>query len=185
MLVGYARISTPSQCFDLQLDALEVAGCEKIFSDTLSGSIDDRKGLMEALRSLRKGDVLVVWKLDRLGRSLPHLVKTVSELNRRGIDLKSLTENLDTTSPGGRLLFNIMACLASFESDLIRERTRAGLDAARAKNRVGGRPSKLDPQKVATAKRLLADPEMRAEDVCIALGVSKSTLYRGLQTLKK
>src|SRR5207248_9019601 len=140
MLIGYARVSTHDQTLDLQQDALEKAGCGKIFTDTASGAKAERKGLEEALAYVREGDTLVVWRLDRLGRSLKHLLETITTLNTRKIGFKSLTESIDTTTSNGRLIFNIFASLAEFERDLIRERTKAGLQAARARGRVGGRP---------------------------------------------
>ena len=180
MLIGYSRVSTTDQRLDLQTDALKRAGCDKIFSDTASGALDERQGLAGALDTLKNGDVLVVWKLDRLGRSLQHLVHIVNLLGGRGIGFRSLNESLDTTSPGGRLVFHIFAALAEFEISLIKMRTRAGLEAARAQGRIGGRPQKMTSRTVATARRLLADPSMTAEEVAVALKVSKSTLYRHL-----
>ena len=143
MLVGYARVSTTEQTLDLQFDALKKAGCSKIFTDTASGAKTERKGLDEALSYVREGDTLVVWRLDRLGRSLTHLIETVSQLDNRKIGFKSLTEQIDTTTSGGKLIFHIFGALAEFERNLIRERTNAGLQAARARGRVGGRPKKL------------------------------------------
>ena len=140
MYVGYARVSTQDQTLDLQKDALKKIGCTKIFTDTASGAQAERKGLEEALEFLREGDTLVVWRLDRLGRSLKHLIETITNLNKRKIGFQSLTESIDTTTSNGRLIFNIFASLAEFERDLIRERTKAGLAAARARGRVGGRP---------------------------------------------
>jgi DNA invertase Pin-like site-specific DNA recombinase len=143
MLIGYARVSTHDQTLNLQKDALEKAGCTKIFTDTASGAKTERKGLEEALNYVRKGDTLVVWRLDRLGRSLPHLITTMTALEERGIGFKSLTENIDTTTSGGKLIFHIFGALAEFERNLIRERTQAGLIAARARGKTGGRPNAL------------------------------------------
>src|SRR3712207_6335019 len=140
MQIGYARISTDDQTLDLQRDALAKAGCDQLFTDTMSGATADRPGLAEALAYTRPGDTLVVWRLDRLGRSLRHLIETVTDLEQRGVGFKSLTEAIDTTSPGGKLIFHIFGALAEFERDLIRERTRAGLVAARTRGRTGGRP---------------------------------------------
>ena len=140
MLVGYARVSTTDQNLDLQKDALRAAGCERLFTDMASGAKAERPGLAQALRECRPGDTLVVWKLDRLGRSLPHLVETVRELLEREVGFKSLQESIDTTTSGGKLIFHLFASLAEFERDLIRERTNAGLAAARARGRRGGRP---------------------------------------------
>src|ERR671937_1108019 len=153
MLVGYARVSTNEQTLDLQKDALEKVGCKKIFTDTASGAKAERKGLEEALEYVREGDTLVVWRLDRLGRSLKHLIETISQLDTRRIGFKSLTENIDTTTSGGKLIFHVFGALAEFERDLIRERTQAGLLAARARGQHGGRPKVLnDPKKVALAQ---------------------------------
>src|SRR5215210_3918276 len=143
MDVGYARVSTGEQTLDLQLDALETAGCGKVFQETASGAKADRPVLDEVLAYVRPGDTLVVWRLDRLGRSLQHLIETVAALAARGIGFKSLTEQIDTTTSGGKLVFHVFGALAEFERDLIRERTQAGLAAARSRGRVGGRPKKL------------------------------------------
>src|SRR5215208_2915808 len=140
MNIGYARVSTHDQTLDLQKDVLEKAGCEKIFTDQVSGTKAERKGLTEALSHLREGDTLVVWRLDRLGRSLRHLIDTITALQERGVGFKSLTENIDTTTSGGRLVFNIFGSLAEFEREIIKERTQAGLEAARSRGRTGGRP---------------------------------------------
>src|SRR5437016_7059790 len=157
MLIGYARVSTNEQTLDLQKDALEKIGCTKIFSDVVSGAKTERKGLEEALDYVREGDTLVVWQLDRLGRSLKHLIDTITTLNNRKIGFKSITENIDTTTSGGKLIFHIFGALAEFERDIIRERTNAGLQAARARGRLGGRPKAktLDnPRKVTLAQSL-------------------------------
>src|SRR5438876_573697 len=157
MLVGYARVSTQDQTLDLQQDALAKAGCERILTDTISGSIQERKGLEEALSFLRAGDSLVVWRLDRLGRSLKHLIETIAHLNARGIGLRTITESIDTTTSSGKLVFHVFGALAEFERDLVRERTQAGLLAARARGRLGGRPkaTALDsPKKVSMAQAL-------------------------------
>ncbi len=178
MLVGYARVSTQDQNLDLQNDALTKAGCEKIFTDTASGASTERPGLEEALAFVREGDVLVVWKLDRLGRSLQHLIETVHTLQERGIQFRSLQETMDTTSSGGTLIFTIFAALAVFERDIIRERTRAGLTAARARGRTGGRPKVLDAKQVAMVQALKDDPSQSVGDICKSLRISKSTYYR-------
>src|SRR5918995_4230730 len=155
MDIGYARVSTGEQTLDLQLDALKAAGCGKIYEETASGAKAERPVLEDVLSYLRKGDTLVVWRLDRLGRSLPHLIETVAALAARGIGFKSLTEQIDTTTPGGKLVFHVFGALAEFERDLIRERTNAGLAAARARGRTGGRPKVLtDPKKQALARAL-------------------------------
>lgn len=183
MLIGYARVSTGEQTIDLQKDALEKAGCERVFADTVSGSTTARPGLTEALGFVRTGDTLAVWRLDRLGRSLRHLIDTVSDLQKRAVGFRSLTEALDTTSAGGKLVFHIFGALAEFERDLIRERTSAGLAAARARGRQGGRPAALafkDPNNLALARKLYADKQTPISTICRMLGVSRATLYRYL-----
>jgi DNA invertase Pin-like site-specific DNA recombinase len=151
MLIGYARVSTHDQTLNLQLDSLKSAGCSRIFEDHISGTKAERPGLTDAISHLRSGDTLVVWRLDRLGRSLRHLIDTITELEQRGIGFKSLQENIDTTSSSGKLIFHIFGSLAEFERDLIRERTTAGLEAARSRGRVGGRSKRLDSKKAAIA----------------------------------
>jgi DNA invertase Pin-like site-specific DNA recombinase len=179
MNIGYARISTGEQLLDLQRDALTAASCDRIFTDTLSGAKASRAGLEEALLYIRKGDTLVVWRLDRLGRSLKHLIEVVTALDERGIGFQSLTEQIDTTTSGGKLIFHLFGALAEFERDLIRERTNAGLAAARARGRMGGRPKKLaDPKKRELAQKLYADKEQDIKTICETLGISRSTLYR-------
>ena len=185
MLIGYARVSTEDQTLALQKDALEKIGCSKIFTDVISGATTERPGLSEAMSYIREGDSLVVWKLDRLGRSLKHLIDTISELNTRNIGFKSITENIDTTTSGGKLIFHIFGALAEFERDIIRERTKAGLAAARARGRTGGRPKvkTLDtPRKVAIAQALYNDKKNAIVDICKTLNISRSTLYRYIQT---
>jgi DNA invertase Pin-like site-specific DNA recombinase len=154
--IGYARVSTADQDLALQLDALTRADCVRVFQDKTSGAKAERPGLTAALSFLREGDVLVVWKLDRLGRSLPHLIETVNALETRGVGFRSLTEAIDTTTPGGRLIFHIFGALGQFERDLIRERTRAGLDAAVARGRRGGRKPVVTEEKLRRAKTLIA-----------------------------
>ncbi len=179
MKIGYARVSTQEQNEALQLDALRGAGCEKLFSDTISGAKFERKGLDEALAFLRPGDTLVVWKLDRAGRSLKHLIEMLNTLQGRNIEFVSLTEQIDTTTPGGKLIFHLMGALAEFERDLIRERTKAGITAARARGRVGGRPKKLKTNgKIALARRMFADKSNSIQEICAILGISRATLYR-------
>lgn len=162
----------------LQLDALHGAGCEKVFTEKASGAQRDRPRLQEAVAYMREGDTLVVWKLDRLARSLKQLIETVEDLGGRGIGLKSLTESIDTTTSGGRLIFHIFAALAEFERGVIRERTRAGLKAARARGRTGGRPPALSEADIAAARALLRDPDITVGEVAKRLGVVQSTLYR-------
>jgi DNA invertase Pin-like site-specific DNA recombinase len=178
MLIGYARVSTPDQNLNLQTDALHAAGCERLFTDTASGAKADRPGLRQALQECRSGDTLVVWKLDRLGRSLPHLVETVRDLMARGVGFKSLQENIDTTTSGGKLIFHLFASLAEFERDLIRERTNAGLSAARARGRKGGRPKGVDEKKRKAALALRDDPRRSVKEICDILGISRNTYYK-------
>ncbi len=179
MLVGYARVSTTDQNLDLQNDALQAAGCERLFTDTASGAKAERPGLNSALKECRQGDTLVVWKLDRLGRSLPHLVETVRELIARGVGFKSLQESIDTTTSGGKLIFHIFASLAEFERDLIRERTNAGLSAARARGRKGGRPKGVvDTNKQKAALALKNDTSRSVSEICQILGVCRNTYYK-------
>jgi DNA invertase Pin-like site-specific DNA recombinase len=181
-IVGYARVSTFEQILDLQQDALTAAGCTRIFTDTASGSIAERKGLDQALDYVREGDVLVVWRLDRLGRSLKYLIEVITTLNERGIGFKSLTEQIDTTTSGGKLIFHVFGALAEFERDVIRDRTQAGLAAARARGRMGGRPKKLGTGgKIAMAQALYDDKTHSIADICRTLGISRTTLYRYIQ----
>lgn len=181
MVIGYARISTETQSLLLQEDALKRAGCERIFHDVISGSVDTRKGLSEALAVVRPGDTFVVWRLDRLGRSLRHLIDTVTDLNARSIGFRSVQESIDTNSPGGLLVFHIFGALAEFERELIRERTKAGLAVARSQGRIGGRPMKMTPEMIEIARTLLANPEHGIPAVCRTLGVSRATLYRHIK----
>jgi len=180
MLIGYARVSTQDQTLDLQTDALKQAGCEKLFTDTMSGANAERPGLQEAMNHLRVGDTLVVWRLDRLGRTLKHLIATITDLSDKGIGFKSLQENMDTTTSGGKLIFHIFGALAEFEREVIKERTNAGLQAARARGRLGGRPKiqELDPKKIALAKKLYDDGNMPVKEICDTLHIGRSTLYR-------
>jgi DNA invertase Pin-like site-specific DNA recombinase len=178
MNIGYARVSTQDQNLDLQNDALKSEGCEKIYTDKMSGAKTDRPGLEKILGFIRKGDTLVVWKLDRLGRSLTHLIKVMSLLNERGVYFRSVQESLDTSTPGGKLIFHVFGALAEFERDIIRERTLAGLAAARSRGRIGGRPRKLSKKQVEMAKNLMKDISIPISEICITLGVSKATLYR-------
>ena len=184
MLIGYARVSTQDQHLSAQTDALKKAGCEKIYTDQVSGASRERPGLSQALEILRKGDSLVVWKLDRLGRSLPHLVDLVNELKQRSVGFRSLQENLDTTSGTGKLVFHLFASLAEFERDLIRERTMAGLAAARARGRLGGRPRSLEDKQVTLAKAMYKDKSNSVKDICATLRIGKSTFYRYLRGSK-
>jgi DNA invertase Pin-like site-specific DNA recombinase len=181
MQIGYARVSTFDQDLSLQRDALEEAGCARIFDDTISGAKANLPQLTAALDHLRPGDTLVVWRLDRLGRSLSELIDLISKLNKEGIAFRSLTEQIDTTTSGGKLIFHIFGALAEFERELIRERTQAGLAAARARGRKGGRPKLLDERKVAMAQALYDSGEHSIADLCRTLGVSRATLYRYIE----
>lgn len=178
MLVGYARVSTRDQNTSLQTDALMAAGCERVFTEKASGANRDRPELRAALDYLRPGDVLVVWKLDRLARTVRQLVETAEDLQKREIGLKVLTQQIDTTTPGGRLVFHVFAAVAEFERELALERTHAGLAAAKALGRRGGRRPALGPAEIKRAKVLLADPTISVEEVAEQMGVRLSTLYR-------
>lgn len=180
MKIGYARVSTTDQNTDLQLQALKGAGCEQIFEDQVSGSVTNRPGLDKALALVGKGDVLIVWRLDRLGRSLPHLIEIIEALGASGAGFRSLTESIDTTTAGGRLVFHMMGALAEFERSLIQERTKAGLQAAKNRGVVGGRPRALSQAKIAHARKLIEAGESPAS-VAKSLGVGRSTLYRALE----
>lgn len=177
MLIGYARVSTHDQNLDLQKDALKKAGCEKVIVDVASGKTEKRSGLDRARDQLRKGDVLVVWRLDRLGRSLKHLIELMNEMEQAGIGFCSLQESINTTTPGGKLVFHIFGALAEFERNLIRERTKAGLDAARARGRKGGRPKSLDLAQRTLAVDLYDQRKHTVDEICRTLGISKPTLY--------
>lgn len=180
MLIGYARVSTDDQHLDLQRDALEKVGCEKVYTDQQSGASTERLGLNGILEMARPGDTLVVWRLDRLSRSLKHLIHLVETLDHQGIGLRSLQENIDTTTSGGRLVFHLFGALAEFERNLIRERTQAGLSAARARGRQGGRPKLLDPKKRELVLRLYQERQHSIAEICRIMGISKSTLYNYL-----
>ena len=184
MLIGYARISTLDQTLALQQDALTQAGCEHIYTDTVSGSVTERPGLTQALSHLRSGDTVVVWRLDRLGRSLAHLIDTIRDLQERGVGFRSLQEQIDTTTSGGKLIFHVFGALAEFERDLIRERTHAGLAAARARGRLFGRPKVLSPQEVKQLRTLAKDDRNTVGEICQTLGVSRATYYRYLPDKK-
>jgi DNA invertase Pin-like site-specific DNA recombinase len=183
MLIGYARVSTDDQDTRLQIDALKRAGCEKIYEERASGSRTDRPELNKALAHGRKGDVVIVWKLDRLGRSLPHLIDTVHDLEQRHVGFRSLTDNIDTTTASGRMFFHMLGALAQFERDLIRERTNAGLKAARERGNVGGRPRKLTDADLKFARSLMRDKSEHWTWPAVAarLGVSHMTLWRAMK----
>jgi len=185
MLIGYARVSTQDQTLNLQKDALEKLGCIKIFTDTASGAKAERTGLEEALEYVREGDTLVVWRLDRLGRSLKHLIETITELNNRKIGFKSIQENIDTTTSGGKLVFHIFGALAEFERDIIKERTQAGLQAASARGGKGGRLKAIALNtltKIILAQSLYNDKNNTIDDICKTLNISRATLYRYIKT---
>ena len=177
MLIGYARVSTHDQNLDLQRDALEAAGCERVIVDKMSGAASARPGLAQVKDILRAGDTLVVWRLDRLGRSLRDLIDWALWLDDREIGLRSLHEAIDTTSPTGKLTFHIFGALAEFERTLIRDRTQAGLSAARARGRLGGRPPRLNKDKRDLAIRLYNERQMPIAKICTMMGISKPTLY--------
>jgi DNA invertase Pin-like site-specific DNA recombinase len=181
MLIGYARVSTQDQSMNLQKDALTKAGCKEVFEDIISGSKSEREGLDKLLKYVRPGDTVVVWKLDRLGRSLKHLIELVQMFNERGIGFKSLQENIDTTTASGKLFLHIFGALAEFERELIKERTLAGLKAAAERGRKGGRPRVMDEKKIEQA-RALHRSQIPASEICKTLGISKGTLYRNLPT---
>jgi DNA invertase Pin-like site-specific DNA recombinase len=178
MLIGYARVSTRDQSHALQLDALKAAGCGRVFVETASGAQRDRPELAAAIEYARDGDALVVWKLDRLARSMRQLIDSVEALQARGIGFRSLTEAIDTTSPGGLLVFHLFGALAQFERSIIRERSRAGLDAARARGRIGGRKPVLSAKDLTVARAMLRDDSITVEEVARRLGVAPATLYR-------
>lgn len=180
--LGYARVSTGEQDVGLQHDALTAAGCYRIFTDTASGSLQSRPELDKVLDQLRPGDTLVVWRLDRLGRSIRHLIDQLDALQERGIEFRSLQDSIDTSSSGGRLVFHIFASLAEFERDLIRERTNAGLEAARARGRTGGRPPLLTADQLRRARKLYQQKDMTVAEIGKVLGgVSRTTIYRALR----
>lgn len=178
MKLGYARVSTLEQNLDLQLDALKQAGCQKIITDEMSGSVADRPGLTKLKETLREGDTVVVWRLDRFGRSLKHLIEWVNELKEMGVGFLSLQESIDTTTSTGQLIFHIFGALAEFERNLIKERTKAGLTAARARGRLGGRPKQLEPSKRQLVAKLYRAQEHTVHEICQMMGISKPTLYK-------
>jgi DNA invertase Pin-like site-specific DNA recombinase len=185
MLIGYARVSTDEQNLELQLSELKSAGCEQIYTDKISGTKAVRPGLEEAFSHLRAGDTFVVWRLDRLGRSLRHLIETVTDLQDKGIEFKSLREVIDTRTSGGKLVFHIFGALAEFEREIIKERTQAGLSAARARGKNGGRPKALTEKKVQMLNNLAADRNNSVEEICRTLGISRRTYYRYVQAAKE
>lgn len=185
MLIGYARISTYEQNLDLQIDALDSIGCERVFQDRISGSADERPGLTAAFSHLRPGDTLVVWRLDRLGRSLKHLLQTIDRLNADEIGFKSLTESIDTTTSSGKLIFSIFGAITEFERDLIRERTLAGLASARARGRKGGRRIEHTDKKILAIQQMTNDSNDSIASICHALGISPASYYRRLKQINQ
>jgi DNA invertase Pin-like site-specific DNA recombinase len=184
MKIGYARVSTTNQSLNPQTDPLSEAGCEKLFTDVASGARTQRPGLDKAISFCRKGDILIVWKLDRMGRSMSHLIEMIQELEKKGVGFQSLTEKIDTTNAEGRLIFHLFGALAEFERDLIRERVQAGLKSVRTRGRNGGRPGVSEETK-AMAKTLLADKSLSIKQICDRLGIAKSTLYKHAGPLSK
>lgn len=182
MFIGYARVSTEDQHLHMQEDALKSAGCEEVFTDVASGTKSQRPGLEKALSYLREGDTLVVWKLDRLGRSLQHLIQTIRSLVDKKIGFKSLQESIDTTTSGGKLIFHIFSALAEFERDLIVERTEAGLKAARARGRMGGRPPMLNKKQISKLKQHYKDQNITVSEICKIFQISRPTFYNYLKT---
>lgn len=183
-IIGYARVSTTDQDTALQLDALRRAGCEKLFEDTASGVKTDRPGLAEAIRYSRDGDTFTVWKLDRLGRSMKHLIEIITELEAKGVGFRSITENIDTTTSGGRLVFHLFGALAQFERDLIRERTRAGLSVAHERGRRGGRQAVVTEEKLAKARQYLA-AGLNVREAAARLKIGKTALYQAIKNGKE
>ena len=184
MKIGYARVSTDDQTLDLQLDALRQGGAEAVYHEQASGKAANRPELEACLKALRPGDILSVWRLDRLGRNLAHLLAVVTDLEARGIGFESITEQIVTTSPSGKLVFHLFAALAEFERNLIRERTNAGLKAARKRGRVGGRPKKLSASEKEVVKRLVGDGETPVVDIAKQFNVSRATIYRASMVQK-
>lgn len=180
MKIGYARVSTFDQNLDLQIDALNEAGCERIFTDKSSGKNRERPGLDELFSFARKGDIIITWKLDRLGRSMKHLIQTVNYFEENGIGFTSLKENIDTTTSGGKLIFHVFAALAEFEADIISERTQAGLSAARARGRKGGRPKALNNDQIKQLRVMAKDNTITVKEICTTFGISKATYYKYL-----
>jgi DNA invertase Pin-like site-specific DNA recombinase len=181
LLIGYARVSSQGQDLALQRDALSKAGCERIYEETASGALDARPQLEALLDHVREGDVVVCWRLDRLGRSLRHLLELVADLEARGVEFRSLTEGIDTSTSSGRLVFNVFASLAQFERELIRERTMAGLAAARARGRTGGRPRKLTREQIQVVREMHASRKHTLAVIAKTVGVSRATVYRALK----
>lgn len=185
MKIGYARVSTADQHLRMQEDALKSAGCEEIYTDVVSGVKSQRPGLDKALSYLREGDTLVVWKLDRLGRSIQHLIQTVNALQNKKISFKSLQENIDTATSGGKLIFHIFSALAEFERDLIQERTQAGLKAARARGKMGGRPPLLDTRQINRMVEMYDEQKNTVAEICKIYNISRPSFYNYLNNRKR
>lgn len=185
MKIGYARVSTVDQHLRMQEDALRSAGCEEIYTDVISGSKSQRPGLDKALAYLREGDTLVVWKLDRLGRSIQHLIQTINDLQNKKIGFKSLQENMDTSTNGGKLIFHIFSALAEFERGLIQERTQAGLKAARARGKMGGRPPLLDNRQINRMIEMYNEQKNTVAEICKIYSISRPSFYNYLNNRKK
>ena len=181
MKIGYARVSTEDQNLYMQIDALKEAKCDHIYEEKMSGKINDRPALDKALNFMRKGDTLVVWKLDRLDRSLRNLIEVINDLMDDGMYFMSLQENIDTTSTSGKLIFHIFAALAEFEREIISERTKAGLKAAKARGRYGGRPKKLDDKQTQMVKRMWKDHSVTIDEICRTFDISRTAMYRYLK----
>jgi DNA invertase Pin-like site-specific DNA recombinase len=184
MKIGYVRVSTLEQNLDLQIDALKAAGCEKIIKDEFSGSVSERPGINKLRELLRKGDTLIVWRLDRLGRTLRHLIEFINELQEKEVAFQSLQESINTGTSSGQLIFHIFASLAEFERNLIRERTKAGLEAARARGRQGGRPKQLDDNKQKLLLRLYKERQHPIKEICTMFDITKPTLYRYVRSFE-
>jgi DNA invertase Pin-like site-specific DNA recombinase len=180
MKIGYARVSTIEQNLDMQLDALKEAGCDRVYEDKASGAKTDRQGLRSAIENLREGDTLVVYKLDRIGRSLKDLISIITDLNEKSVQIVSIKDSIDTSSASGKLMLNMLCVLADYERTLIRERTNAGLQAARARGRSGGRPSVLTAQQIKAARALYDSKQVTIDDICKQINCSKPTFYRNV-----
>lgn len=183
MKIGYARVSTSDQNLDLQIDELKKAGCEEIYQEKISGAGVERKSLQEAFKILRAGDSLIVWKLDRLGRSLKELIELTNQLQEKGVNFVSLQEGFDTSTAGGKLIFHVFGALAEFEKSLIIERTKAGLTAARSRGRLGGRPTVLTSEKIRKIEALSINQNLSIDEICKMVGVSRATYYKGLKNI--
>ncbi len=181
MLIGYSRVSTNDQSLNSQIDKLEEYGCEKIFTDVVSGAKNERKGLLDMLRYARSGDTVVVYRLDRLGRSLKDLINLINIFQEKNINFKSLSESIDTSTPMGKLMFHITGAFAEFEKNIIRERTKAGLESARARGKKGGRPTIITPEKIQMARLLHSDRSLSIQDILKQMNIKKGVFYKMLK----